>query len=70
MSCQLIFLEKDRFECFLELASFDTGGGHEGSKHTLNTPGQISAQLDKLTCNNSAISLQGTSEGIRSKTLF
>lgn len=54
----------------LKLASFHTGGGHEGSKHTLNMPRQISAQLDKLTYNNSAIALQGTSEGIRSKILF
>lgn len=70
MICHLIFLKEDRFECFLELASIHTGGGHEGSKYTLNIPGQISAQLDKLTYNNSAIALQGTTEGIRSKMLF
>lgn len=60
MICQLRFLEKDRFECFLELASFHTSGGHEVSKHTLNIPRQISAQLGKVIYNNSAVVLQGT----------
>lgn len=70
MICQLIFLKADRFECFLQWASFCTGKGHEGSKHTLNIPVQISVQLDKLNCNNSAVALEGTSEGIKSKILF
>lgn len=64
------FLGEDRFEYFLEWASSRTGEGREGSKHTLNTAVQISVQLDKLTCNNSAIALQGTSKGIKSKILL
>lgn len=68
MTCQLIFLEKDR--CFLELASFHIGRGHEESKHASNIARQICAQLGMLTYNNSAIILQGTTESIRSKTLL
>lgn len=68
MTCQLVFLEKDR--CFLELDSFHTGKGHEGSQHASNIARQICAQLGMLTYNNCAIILQGTSEGIRNKMLL